>query len=63
MGLAIIVRSLPGGLEKTEFLIIEPKSKLLSLGSGGVSAQLASSVIGDVAAHAVERAYFARYGL
>jgi len=49
--------------EKTEFLIIEPKRKLLSLSGGGVSAQLASSVLGDVAAHAVERAYFARYGL
>ena len=49
--------------EKTEFLMIEPKRKLLSLGGGGVSAQLASSVLGDVAAHAVERAYFARYGL
>ena len=49
--------------EQTEFLMIEPKRKLLSLGGGGVSAQLASSVLGDVAAHAVERAYFARYGL
>ena len=49
--------------EKTEFLMIEPKRKLLSLGGGGVSAQLASSVLGGVAAHAVERAYFARYGL
>ena len=49
--------------DKTEFLVIEPKRKLLSLGGGGVSAHLASSVFGDVAAHAVERAYFARYGL
>ena len=49
--------------EKTEFLIIEPKRNLLSFGGGGVSAQLTSSVLGDVAAHAVERAYFARYGL
>ena len=49
--------------EKTEFLMIEPKRKLLSLSGGGVSTQLASSVLGDVAAHAVERAYFARYGL
>jgi len=49
--------------EKTEFLMIEPKRKLLSFGGGGVSAQLASSVLVDVAAHAVERAYFARYGL
>jgi len=44
-------------------LMIEPKRKLLSLGGGGVSAQLASSPLGDVAADAVERAYFARYGL
>ena len=42
--------------------MIEPKRKLLSL-VGGVSAQLARSVLGDVTAHAVERAYFARYGL
>ena len=49
--------------EKTEFLMIEPKRKLLSLGGGGVSAQIASSVLDDFAAHAVERAYFARYGL
>ena len=43
--------------------MIEPKRKLLSLGGGGVSAQLARSVLGYVSAHAVERAYFARYGL
>ena len=49
--------------EKTEFLMIEPKRKLLSLGGGGVSAQVACTMLGDVAAHAVERAYFARYGL
>ena len=49
--------------EKTEFLMIEPKRKLLSLGGGGVSAQIASSVLDDFAEHAVERAYFARYGL
>ena len=49
--------------EKTEFLMIEPKRKLLSLGGGGVSAQFARSALGDVSAHAVERAYFARYGL
>ena len=49
--------------EKTEVLMIEPKRKLLSLGGGAVSTKLASSVLGDVAAHAVERAYFARYGL
>ena len=49
--------------DKTEFLMIEPKRKLLSLGGGGVSAHLASSVFVDVAAHAAERAYFARYGL
>ena len=49
--------------EKTEFLMIEPKRKLLSLGGGGVSAHFATSVLGDVGAHAIERAYFARYGL
>ena len=49
--------------EKTEFLMIEPKRKLLSFGGGGVSAQRASLFLGDVAADAVERAYFARYGL
>ena len=49
--------------EKTEFLMIEPKRKLLSLSGGGVSVQVASSVLGDVGAHAIERAYFARYGL
>ena len=49
--------------DKTEFLMIEPKRKLLSLGGGGVSAHLTSSVLGDVATDVVERAYFARYGL
>ena len=49
--------------EQTEFLMIEPKRKLLSLGGGGVSAHINSSVVGDVAERAVERAYFARYGL
>ncbi|MDB4852796.1 S49 family peptidase, partial [Alphaproteobacteria bacterium] len=48
---------------QTEFLVIEPKRKLLSLGGGGVSAHINSSVVGDVAERAVERAYFARYGL
>jgi signal peptide peptidase SppA len=48
---------------QTEFLMIEPKRKLLSLGGGGVSAHINSSVVGDVAERAVERAYFARYGL
>ena len=49
--------------EQTEFLMIEPKRKLLSLGGGGVFTHLDSSVLVDVTAHAVERAYFARYGL
>jgi signal peptide peptidase SppA len=49
--------------EQTEFLMIEPKRKLLSLGGGGVSAHINSSVVGDVTERAVERAYFARYGL
>ena len=48
---------------QTEFLVIEPKRKLLSLGGGGVSAHINSSVVRDVAEGAVERAYFARYGL
>ena len=49
--------------EQTEFLMIEAKRKLLSLGGGGVSAHINSSVVGDVAERSVERAYFARYGL
>ena len=49
--------------EQTKFLMIEPKRKLLSFGGGGVSAHVINSVVVDVAEHAVERAYFARYGL
>ena len=49
--------------DKTEFLMIEPKRKLLALGGGGASAHATNLILGDVAAHAVERAYFARYGL
>ena len=49
--------------EQTIFLMIEPKRKFLSLGGSGISAQIAGSLVGDVSEHAVERAYFARYGL
>ena len=49
--------------EQTKFLMIEPKRKLLSFGGGGASAHVSSSIVGDAAEHAVERAYFARYGL
>lgn len=49
--------------EHTKFLMIEPKRKLLSLGGGGASAHVTSSMVGDVVEQAVERAYFARYGL
>jgi len=53
--------------EDTEFLMIEPKRKLFSFGGAGASASLSGhvtgAVLGEITEQAVERAYFARYGL
>jgi serine protease SohB len=49
--------------EDTRFVMIEPKRKLLALGGPGAAAQRTSHALADVAALAIERAHFQRYGL
>ena len=49
--------------QNTRFVMIEPKRKFFSLGGTGASAQISTNLCDDVAALAIERSYFARYGL
>jgi signal peptide peptidase SppA len=49
--------------EDARFVMIEPKRKLFSLSSAGVSAQTDRNLCNEVVALAIEHSYFARYGL